>query len=197
MTTSGFYLRSASWRQFYIFIYRPSFLVFGEDFQDVIKKHFHQLIKLRNCLRTKTAQHVVSIAEHRIFAPFRIKSRQRIQSYSKARRCRTFFFFNIITSTYDLLSRTFGSKRKTTITESHGIGIGETQVPFESHLMISNYNCDAMLEQYVKASAGPNGEPGVVIVQRDVWLARGIGVADWLVVAQNLKGPFSAVPKPI
>ena len=68
---------------------------------------------------------------------------------------------------------------------SHGIGIGEAQVPFETQLMVSNYNCDAMLEQYVKASVGPNGEPGVVIVQRDVWLARGIGVADWLVVAKE------------
>merc|ERR1712160_145452 len=26
------------------------------------------------------------------------------------------------------------------------------------------YNCDTMLEQYTKASIGPNGEPGVVIV---------------------------------
>merc|ERR550514_753721 len=30
--------------------------------------------------------------------------------------------------------------------------------------MVSNYNSDTMLEEYVKASAGPNGEPGVVIV---------------------------------
>merc|ERR1719405_368798 len=29
--------------------------------------------------------------------------------------------------------------------------------------MVSNYNADEMLEEYVKASAGPNGEPGVVI----------------------------------
>jgi len=39
-----------------------------------------------------------------------------------------------------------------------------TKAPFETQLMVSNYNCDAMLEQYVKASVGPNGEPGVVIV---------------------------------
>merc|ERR1719333_1588056 len=38
-----------------------------------------------------------------------------------------------------------------------------TKVPFETQLMVSNYNCDAMLEQYVEASKGPNGEPGVVI----------------------------------
>merc|ERR1712157_1175 len=40
-----------------------------------------------------------------------------------------------------------------------------TKVPFETQLMVSNYNCDTMLEQYVKASIGPNGEPGVVIAQ--------------------------------
>jgi ribulose-phosphate 3-epimerase len=39
-----------------------------------------------------------------------------------------------------------------------------TKVPFETQLMVSNYNADEMLEQYVKATAGPNGEPGVVIV---------------------------------
>jgi ribulose-phosphate 3-epimerase len=39
-----------------------------------------------------------------------------------------------------------------------------TKAPFETQLMVSNYNADEMLEQYVKASAGPNGEPGVVIV---------------------------------
>lgn len=36
--------------------------------------------------------------------------------------------------------------------------------PFETQLMVSNYNSDIMLEDYVKASRGPNGEPGVVIV---------------------------------
>merc|ERR1719442_176671 len=39
-----------------------------------------------------------------------------------------------------------------------------TGVPFETQLMVSNYNCDTMLEQYTKATVGPNGEPGVVIV---------------------------------
>jgi len=36
--------------------------------------------------------------------------------------------------------------------------------PFETQLMVSNYNSDIMLEDYVNASKGPNGEPGVVIV---------------------------------
>merc|ERR1719236_252177 len=30
--------------------------------------------------------------------------------------------------------------------------------------MVSQYNCETMLEDYVKATKGPNGEPGVVIV---------------------------------
>merc|ERR1719247_4098605 len=30
--------------------------------------------------------------------------------------------------------------------------------------MVSNYNSDTMMEDYVKATKGPNGEPGVVIV---------------------------------
>merc|ERR1719472_116619 len=37
-------------------------------------------------------------------------------------------------------------------------------VPFETQLMVTNYNSDTMLEEYVKATKGPNGEPGVVIV---------------------------------
>merc|ERR1712087_392900 len=37
-------------------------------------------------------------------------------------------------------------------------------VPFETQLMVTNYNSDIMLEDYVKATKGPNGEPGVVIV---------------------------------
>ena len=36
-------------------------------------------------------------------------------------------------------------------------------VPFETQLMVSQYNCETMLEPYVKASLGPAGEPGVVI----------------------------------
>merc|ERR1719486_764749 len=49
-----------------------------------------------------------------------------------------------------------------------------TKVPFETQLMVSNYNCDAMLEQYVDATKGPNGEPGVVIahVEANVHLHR-------------------------
>lgn len=39
-----------------------------------------------------------------------------------------------------------------------------TKTPFETQLMVSNYNCDSMLEEYVEATKGPNGEPGVVIV---------------------------------
>jgi len=39
-----------------------------------------------------------------------------------------------------------------------------TKVPFETQLMISNYAYDTMLDDYVNASKGPNGEPGVVIV---------------------------------
>merc|ERR1711988_1058173 len=38
------------------------------------------------------------------------------------------------------------------------------KVPFETQLMVTNYNSETMLEEYVKASKGPNGEPGVVIV---------------------------------
>jgi ribulose-phosphate 3-epimerase len=37
-------------------------------------------------------------------------------------------------------------------------------VPFETQLMVTNYNSDTMLEEYVEATKGPNGEPGVVIV---------------------------------
>merc|ERR1711977_37880 len=33
-----------------------------------------------------------------------------------------------------------------------------------TQLMVTNYNSDEMLEQYVEATKGPNGEPGVVIV---------------------------------
>jgi len=49
-----------------------------------------------------------------------------------------------------------------------------TKVPFETQLMVSNYNCDTMLEDYTKASAGPDGEPGVVIahVEANVHLHR-------------------------
>ena len=36
-------------------------------------------------------------------------------------------------------------------------------VPFETQLMVSQYNCETMIESYVKSSIGANGEPGVVI----------------------------------
>jgi ribulose-phosphate 3-epimerase len=39
-----------------------------------------------------------------------------------------------------------------------------TSLPFETQLMVSNYNSDTMLDDYVQATKGPNGEPGVVIV---------------------------------
>jgi len=39
-----------------------------------------------------------------------------------------------------------------------------TSCPFETQLMVSNYNCDTMLDEYIEATKGPNGEPGVVIV---------------------------------
>ena len=40
-------------------------------------------------------------------------------------------------------------------------------VPFETQLMVSQYNCETMLEEYVKATKGPNGEPGVVIAHAE------------------------------
>merc|ERR1711990_1299807 len=39
-----------------------------------------------------------------------------------------------------------------------------TKVPFGTQLMVSNYASDTMLDEYVAASKGQNGEPGVVIV---------------------------------
>jgi len=42
-----------------------------------------------------------------------------------------------------------------------------TKSPFETQLMVSQYNCETMLDQYVEASKGPNGEPGVVIVHAE------------------------------
>jgi len=42
-----------------------------------------------------------------------------------------------------------------------------TKVPFETQLMVSQYNCETMLDQYTKASVGPNGEAGVVIVHAE------------------------------
>ena len=50
-------------------------------------------------------------------------------------------------------------------------------VPFETQLMVSQYNCETMLDDYVKASIGPKGEPGVVIahVEANVHLHRILG----------------------
>ena len=50
-------------------------------------------------------------------------------------------------------------------------------VPFETQLMVSQYNCETMLDSYVKASVGSNGEPGVVIahVEANVHLHRVLG----------------------
>merc|ERR1711990_262079 len=36
--------------------------------------------------------------------------------------------------------------------------------PFETQLMVSQYASEVMLEEYVEATKGPNGEPGVVII---------------------------------
>ena len=41
------------------------------------------------------------------------------------------------------------------------------KVPFETQLMVSQYNCETMLEGYVEASKGANGEPGVVIAHAE------------------------------
>ena len=38
------------------------------------------------------------------------------------------------------------------------------KTPFETQLMVSQYASEVMLEDYVEATKGPNGEPGVVIV---------------------------------
>ena len=40
-------------------------------------------------------------------------------------------------------------------------------VPFETQLMVSQYNCETMLESYVNATKGPNKEPGVVIAHAE------------------------------
>ena len=37
-------------------------------------------------------------------------------------------------------------------------------VPFETQLMVSQYNCETTLDAYVEATKGPKGEPGVVTV---------------------------------
>merc|ERR1719243_469001 len=49
-----------------------------------------------------------------------------------------------------------------------------TTVKFETQLMVSNYNCESMLDQYTESTKGPNAEPGVVIahVEANVHLHR-------------------------
>merc|ERR1712078_377515 len=49
-----------------------------------------------------------------------------------------------------------------------------TKVPFETQLMVSQYNAETMLKDYVEATKGPGGEPGVVIahVEANVHLHR-------------------------
>ena len=51
------------------------------------------------------------------------------------------------------------------------------KVPFETQLMVSQYNCETMIDNYVEASKGANGEPGVVIahVESNVHLHRILG----------------------
>ena len=39
--------------------------------------------------------------------------------------------------------------------------------PFETQLMVSQYNCETMLEDYVRATKGAKGEPGVVIAHAE------------------------------
>ena len=41
------------------------------------------------------------------------------------------------------------------------------KVPFETQLMVSQYNCETMLDAYVEATKGPSGEPGVVIAHAE------------------------------
>jgi len=50
-------------------------------------------------------------------------------------------------------------------------------VPFETQLMVSQYNCETMLDAYTEATKGPNGEPGVVIahVEANTHLHRVLG----------------------
>ena len=72
-------------------------------------------------------------------------------------------------------------------------------VPFETQLMVSQYNCETMLESYVKATMGANGEPGVVIahVEANVNLHRILGRIRDLggspSVALNPHSPFEMI----
>lgn len=42
------------------------------------------------------------------------------------------------------------------------------KTPFETQLMVSQYASETMLKDYVDATKGPNGEPGVVIIHVEV-----------------------------
>ena len=72
-------------------------------------------------------------------------------------------------------------------------------VPFETQLMVSQYNCETMIESYVEASKGSNGEPGVVIahVEANTHLHRILGKIRDLggspSVALNPHTPFEMV----
>ncbi len=72
-------------------------------------------------------------------------------------------------------------------------------VPFETQLMVSQYNCETMIEEYVKASKGTNGEPGVVIahVEANVHLHRILGLIRDLggspSIALNPHTPFEMI----
>ncbi len=72
-------------------------------------------------------------------------------------------------------------------------------VPFETQLMVSQYNCETMLEPYVEATKGPNGEPGVVIAhaEANIHLHRVLGRIRDLggspSVALNPHTPFEAI----
>ena len=72
-------------------------------------------------------------------------------------------------------------------------------VPFETQLMVSQYNCETMLEPYVKATKGSSGEPGVVIAhaEANIHLHRVLGRIRDLggspSVALNPHTPFEAI----
>ena len=72
-------------------------------------------------------------------------------------------------------------------------------VPFETQLMVSQYNCETMLEAYVNATKGPNGEPGVVIAhaEANIHLHRVLGKIKDLggspSVALNPHSPFELI----
>ena len=67
-------------------------------------------------------------------------------------------------------------------------------VPFETQLMVSQYNCETMLESYVKATMGANGEPGRVIahVEANIHLHRILGrIESWGISFSCIKSTFT------